>query len=1058
MKNDRIEKIIVGFAAILTMIFSTTSLASAGVFTNLYNRVSGQDVGATINSLPYWRTIDSDTIVPRNSLWELGDSSNRINYGYFNTIDASSYVGISQDHSALSNLLWSAAGHTIDTDVDFDDNGIENLSHIQFDLTNTETAAEGKLYWNDDDGTLNLGLKGGNVNLQIGQEHVLRAKNETGSQINNGSVAYISGATGAVSLLSLADADDESAHKLIGVATENIANSQFGYVTTSGLVRDINTFHLDEGEIVFLSQTAGGTTSTAPSNPANVVRVGICLRSHATEGVLLVDPDASYDHIDELTDVAITSVGDDELLSYDAVSGMWINKTASEAGLATASEVDSLSSEVTQNRQNTVLNAWNIAIQNALTVENMVNGFQDVYTDETGINTTASINELYNSSGDYYSRTSPPDWYDTDWSHRTEITIDADEIDTDVVNEAVLIDLSNMSSDFWDNVESDGSDILPVIENTLDEEYELQFDGVNDKVTVPDDDALSPANAITIMFWAYDSDPKGNYLSPISKYSTGNLEWDIIHYVQTGTYQFYVRGGSTPHIESTYEHQIQKNVWEHWAFQYDDTSGDMYIYKNGALVASKSETTGALANTGSNITIGARDASLYFKGKLKDVRIYDSIIADTDIATIYSAGTDPQPSNLIGRWELDEGTGTTATDTSTNGNDGTISGATWIDDNSYELPRELLNFSVANETGQLWVKVPEISSSTDTSFNLYFGNSGATETNSVDTWGDHYREVWHLEESSGSAYDSTGVYTGTYGGSLPNQTAVKIDNGQSLDGEGDYISHGGAGVLSSNITFEFWATIDSSQPDASSRSHFFYGSTNRISMERYHPYSSPTPNLNIVDTSYRSFAYHFPTDTLKHVTVTYNRTSGTYKLYIDGAFVDDVAGATGRDWNGTRAIGANNSGANEMAGDFDEFRVSAKERSADEVATIYNIQNAPNTVISIGTVEEFGMHNLTLVSASVTAEAQPDTVYIQIQQNDAESITLNTDLIAYVSRDGGTTYSSATLSDLGDFGSTRILYGEVDVSGQPSGTSMVYKIRTANSKDTQVHATAILWQ
>ena len=44
----------------------------------------------------------------------------------------------------------------------------------------------------------------------------------------------------------------------------------------------------------------------------------------------------TLDTLGELTNVTITSVGDNEVLAYDSTSGEWINQTASEAGLATS--------------------------------------------------------------------------------------------------------------------------------------------------------------------------------------------------------------------------------------------------------------------------------------------------------------------------------------------------------------------------------------------------------------------------------------------------------------------------------------------------------------------------------------------------------------------------------------------------------------------------------------------------------------------------------------------------------------------------------------------------
>tara|TARA_R100000278_G_C5468890_1_gene163722 strand:+ start:122 stop:811 length:690 start_codon:yes stop_codon:yes gene_type:complete len=52
----------------------------------------------------------------------------------------------------------------------------------------------------------------------------------------------------------------------------------------------------------------------------------------------------TLDTIGELTDVTISSVGDNEVLAYDSSSSEWINQTASEAGLATSGDLTTHSS------------------------------------------------------------------------------------------------------------------------------------------------------------------------------------------------------------------------------------------------------------------------------------------------------------------------------------------------------------------------------------------------------------------------------------------------------------------------------------------------------------------------------------------------------------------------------------------------------------------------------------------------------------------------------------------------------------------------------------------
>ncbi|MFP3952060.1 MAG: DUF2341 domain-containing protein [Candidatus Bathyarchaeia archaeon] len=69
----------------------------------------------------------------------------------------------------------------------------------------------------------------------------------------------------------------------------------------------------------------------------------------------------------------------------------------------------------------------------------------------------------------------------------------------------------------------------------------------------------------------------------------------------------------------------------------------------------------------------------------------------------------------------------------------------------------------------IWVKVPSVSSSSDTTVEMYYGNPNATDAqNSIGVWSG-YGMVHHLEEMTGTAQDSTGngndgTYTGDHQG------------------------------------------------------------------------------------------------------------------------------------------------------------------------------------------------------------------------------------------------------------------------------------------------------
>lgn len=203
---------------------------------------------------------------------------------------------------------------------------ISNLDFAQFDTTVTPTEAVAKLQWDDGNGTLQFGLKGGNVNLQIGQEIVARCYNDSGVALTDGQIVYISGSQGnrVAVKLALATTDGTSAGTL-GMVTEPIAIGAEGFITILGTVNGLNTSGLTAGAIVYLSPTvAGAYTTTKPVAPQHTVTLGYVERVHATVGSIYVKVDNGYE-LDELHNVLITSPTSGNTLIYDASVGVWKN-------------------------------------------------------------------------------------------------------------------------------------------------------------------------------------------------------------------------------------------------------------------------------------------------------------------------------------------------------------------------------------------------------------------------------------------------------------------------------------------------------------------------------------------------------------------------------------------------------------------------------------------------------------------------------------------------------------------------------------------------------------
>lgn len=198
--------------------------------------------------------------------------------------------------------------------------------YLQFDTTYSGgSIAPGMLAWNDTDGTLEFRLKGNNVTLQIGQEQNVRVRNSTDADMVDGQVVYSNGSTGTFKTVALASSNNEAFSSVtLGILTEPIAKNTEGFVTTFGLVRNLNTSALTEGAIVWLGTTPGTVTTTKPLAPTHAVQVGLCVRSHPNQGVIFVKVQNGYE-LDELHNVKITNPTDGQYLRYQASTGLWVN-------------------------------------------------------------------------------------------------------------------------------------------------------------------------------------------------------------------------------------------------------------------------------------------------------------------------------------------------------------------------------------------------------------------------------------------------------------------------------------------------------------------------------------------------------------------------------------------------------------------------------------------------------------------------------------------------------------------------------------------------------------
>lgn len=237
----------------------------------------------------------------------------------------------------FSNL--NSAKYESGASPDFVDTLTDKLS---LDTTAAVAPGVGEFSWDDGNGTAQLGMKGGNVTLQLGQELLARVFNDSGVALTDGQIVYISGAHGNRVAVKLAKADSEATSAgTLGMVTEPIAVGAEGFITVVGTVNGLNTSALTAGNLIYLSATtAGAYTTTAPAAPYHRVTLGYVERVHAAAGSIYVKVDNGYE-IGELHDVVITTPATGEVLIYNATTGIWENKAPSNLSGLNASNLGS---------------------------------------------------------------------------------------------------------------------------------------------------------------------------------------------------------------------------------------------------------------------------------------------------------------------------------------------------------------------------------------------------------------------------------------------------------------------------------------------------------------------------------------------------------------------------------------------------------------------------------------------------------------------------------------------------------------------------------------------
>ena len=222
----------------------------------------------------------------------------------------------------------------------------------------------------------------------------------------------------------------------------------------------------------------------------------------------------------------------------------------------------------------------------------------------------------------------------------------------------------------------------------------LQFDGIDDRVTVPYD-ASFPTEVFTASAWIKLPQParRAAIIARGEDDNSFNLSWQL-YVTRDGTLETMLEDAN----ENNYCYPLNNcaplgtctivgdlfvadDAWHHVAVTRNDARA-LALYVDGEMRASCEGTGIPSSNNFQDLSIGCTFGTIgpppggvepptwFFPGLIDEPAMWNVALTDAQITDVFGSGVDPLSSGLLGYWAFNEGTGQAVADLSPAGNDG----------------------------------------------------------------------------------------------------------------------------------------------------------------------------------------------------------------------------------------------------------------------------------------------------------------------------------------------------------------------------------------------------
>ena len=186
------------------------------------------------------------------------------------------------------------------------------------------------------DGTVQITPNNGVHDLSVANTRIEKVyayvTNDDSVTIHKGDPVYLYRATGnRASVIQARNTSDTYSAKTLGLAAQDIAPGNPGWIQTQGTLTGVDTSAYAEGDTLYLGSTPGTLTNVKPYAPNHLVYIGVVERANQGQGQIYIRPQNGYE-LEELHNVNIDHnvvLANGHVLVYNANNSLWENRDLS---------------------------------------------------------------------------------------------------------------------------------------------------------------------------------------------------------------------------------------------------------------------------------------------------------------------------------------------------------------------------------------------------------------------------------------------------------------------------------------------------------------------------------------------------------------------------------------------------------------------------------------------------------------------------------------------------------------------------------------------------------